>query len=263
MNMKIVTLTTDWGNDGFYAASVKGKLLSLIPDVQVVDISHNVKKFDILDAYFILKNSYHYFPEGSIHIVGVNSIESSETPHILVGYKNHYFICADNAIMAYIIGDDKPDFIIDINFNSDSDLFNFPCRDLFVKIAAEIFSGKNIDELGERKNSLNQSIYLPEPAVFDDRISGSVIYIDNYSNVFTNISRELFMRERKARSFKIELFGTYSMRSISNSYLDVMESDFVAIFNDLNLLELAICKGELAKLLSVELGSSVQIYFDK
>ena len=76
--MKIVTLTTDWGNDGFYAASVKGKLLSLMPDVQVVDISHNVKKFDVLDAYFKLKNSFHYFPKGSVHIVGVNSIESSK-----------------------------------------------------------------------------------------------------------------------------------------------------------------------------------------
>ena len=109
--MAIITLTTDWGEKDYYIGTVKGSILSLMPNVTIVDISHKINHFDIEPASFVIKNCYKSFPKGTIHIIGVNSEASIETPHVLICYQGYYFIGADNGIFSLIF-DEKPEKII-------------------------------------------------------------------------------------------------------------------------------------------------------
>ena len=136
-----------------YLAAVKGSIHKLIPDAEIVDISHNIPSFDLNQTSFIIRNSYKYFPEGSIHIIGVKSDASISTPHTAVLYDGHYFIGADNGVFSLIF-DHDPDKIVELDIIQDSDSFTFSTRDVFVIAAAHIASGKPFEELGIVKESL-------------------------------------------------------------------------------------------------------------
>ena len=82
--MAIITLTSDWGTSDYYAAAVKGVILSQVPNATIVDITHEIPHFDVAETGFTLRNCFHNFPEGTIHIIAVETIESSETPHVVV-----------------------------------------------------------------------------------------------------------------------------------------------------------------------------------
>ncbi|MCP4180315.1 MAG: SAM-dependent chlorinase/fluorinase, partial [bacterium] len=94
--MPIITLTSDWGLKDHYLAVVKASIYSQLSDVNIVDISHLIPQYDIAQASYVVKNTYSYFPKGSIHIIGVNTVASIETHHVGVYVDGHYFIGADN-----------------------------------------------------------------------------------------------------------------------------------------------------------------------
>ena len=100
--MPIITLTSDWGTKDHYLASVKGVILKQIPEARIVDISHNISPHNLTEAAFIIRNCYHDFPEGTIHIIGVSTIESEHTPHTIICTEGQYFIGADNGIFSLI-----------------------------------------------------------------------------------------------------------------------------------------------------------------
>lgn len=126
--MNIITLTTDWGLKDYYIGAVKGKIYSLMPQANVVDITHQIHPYDIEEASYILKNSFPYFPDKTIHIIGINSIASAQTPHVLIGFKNHYFICSDNGIMALVIGTKIPTLFLTLIFLKTRTLIIFQKR---------------------------------------------------------------------------------------------------------------------------------------
>ncbi len=260
--MSIVTLTTDWGLTDYYVGAVKGKLLSLMPDLNIIDISHSIHPFDIEQTAYILKYAYSNFPEGTIHIISVNSIASVSSPHIVVYFNNHYFICADNGIMNIIVGKEKVNKIIDIDIIQDSDSYNFPTKDLFIKVAVHIVQNLPLSELGEEKQHFSCSVQVSEPVIDHNLIKGTVIHVDNYSNVITNISRELFKSIQKGRKFVINPCPGFEIYQLNDSYLDVELNTLVAFFNSNDLLEIAINQSNLASLLSIFEGkSNVNIYF--
>ncbi|MDY0217137.1 MAG: SAM-dependent chlorinase/fluorinase, partial [Bacteroidales bacterium] len=163
--------------------------------------------------------------------------------------------------MALVIGDENPDFIIDIDFPQDTDTYNFPEKDLFVKIAAHIYNGLSLDELGDPKNSLNTLLINNEPNLKPNNINGKVSHIDAYSNIITNITKTDFKNIQKGRKFEITVFPGFSINQLKTSYLDVEDNSLVAFFNDNDLLEIGINKGHLASLMSVRIGSFINIEF--
>lgn len=96
--MAIITLTSDWGLSDYYVGAVKGVIYSYCPQAVIVDITHNITPFDLKNAGFIVKNCYKNFPEGTIHILGIDTEESDEFSHIVVKADGHYFIGCDNGI---------------------------------------------------------------------------------------------------------------------------------------------------------------------
>ena len=258
--MAIITLTTDWGSQDHYAGAVKGALLSLMPDISIVDISHTIPKFDIEPASFVIRNSYPNFPKGTIHIIGINTEASIETPHIIALYDGHYFIGADNGIFSLIFKN-KPEKIIEINIPQDTDYFTFSTRDVFVKTSYLILKGEKPESLGYERNSLNEMIQL-NPITESDSIKGNVIYIDSYENVIINIRQKLFREVGKGRKFTISFRGGNDIGTISRAYKDVEPGEKLALFGSSGYLEIAINTGNASSLLGLKLKDSVRIDFE-
>jgi len=254
----IITLISDWGLKDHYAAAVKGALLNQLPGVTIVDISHEVKKFDILQTSFILRNCYSAFPKGTIHIIAVNTEASITEPHTIVVYDGHYFIGADNGIFSLMF-DNKPELIIELSLIQDSDYFTFSERDVFIKTAVLIAKGTKIEEIGIKRDHLNHKMTL-KPIVENSSIKGTVIYIDSYENVFVNITEKMFKECGKNRAFSIN-FRDEEINKISKSYADVLEGDITALFSTTGFLEITQNLGNASEMLNLKLGDPVRIYF--
>jgi S-adenosylmethionine hydrolase len=250
--MSIITLTTDFGLKDHSVAAVKGALYNEIENAKVVDISHLISPFDSIEAAYVIKNAYHNFPEGSVHIIGVDSELTPENKHIAVLLDNHYFICANNGIMSLIASEIRPDKIVEINIHRAVDT-NFTVLDVFVKVAGHILRGGKLEVIGKSIEELRQIKYI-EPQVNDakNQIIGHVVYIDNFGNVVTNIKRTYFEAMAGSRSFVISARHV-EFKSIFDSYSDAINFELpankretigkkLALFNSSGYLELAIYK---------------------
>ena len=113
--MPIVTLMTDFGNKDYAVAALKGSILSTVENPHIVDISHDIAPYNPTEASYVLKNAYKTFPNGSIHIIGVDSEKTPENQHLVMFFDGHYFIGADNGIFAMIKGDLKSEKIVGLN----------------------------------------------------------------------------------------------------------------------------------------------------
>ena len=256
--MAIITLTSDWGLKDHYAGAVKGAILRMLPTAHIVDISHHVPAFDLNQAAFIVRNFYRNFPEGTIHILAINSEAAIETPHTLVFHHGHYFIGADNGIFSLLF-DDKPTKIIELDILQDSDYFTFPARDVFVKVACHIAAGKPIDTLGHPKDKVLQKMAF-QPVIQGDLVKGKVIYIDNYDNVFVNITESLFNSIVKNHKFAITFrSANYNITEISKSYKDVSPGVMLALFSSSGYLEIAIREGKASSLLGLKMDQLVTV----
>jgi len=256
--MAIITLTSDWGLKDHYIGAVKGAIMRQMPGVSIVDISHNIPAFDLNQTAFIIRNFFRDFPEGTIHIIGVNTEAGIQTPHTLVKHKGHFFIGADNGIFSLIF-DEPPEMVIELDVIQDSNYFTFPARDVFAKVACHIAAGKPPEELGHIKTKIMQKMAF-QPVIQGDLMKGKVIYVDNYENAFTNITESLFKSIVKNRRFAITFRSpSYRITSISKSYQDVNEGEMLAIFSASGYLEIAINKGKASSLLGLKMDQSVTI----
>ena len=264
--MAIVTLTTDWGTKDHYLASVKGSLLSRIPDVQIFDISHDVPPFDINQASYILRSCYRDFPEGTVHLIGVNSDSSPDYPHVAIKIDGQYFIGADNGIFSLIFNK-KPDYIVALEIMQDTDKFTFSTKDVFAKATEMLIKGTPIEKLGFERKELTKRMSF-EPVVETDpdgsvTIIGKVIYVDRYENAITNINRAFFEEQGKKRPFTIS-FNSFKniIDRISQSYSDVAVSEACALFDSNDLLEISVNQGNAGSLLGLKRDTKVRISFD-
>jgi len=256
--MPIITLTSDWGLKDHYLAAVKGAIYSQLPGAVIVDISHQVSSFDLNQAAFIVRNSWRNFPEGTIHILGVNTEASIETPHTVAFYKGHYFIGADNGIFSLIF-DEIPEKIIELDIIQDSDYFTFSTRDVFVKAACHIAKGNPLEELGRMKSSVLEKIPF-NPVIDGNLIKGKVIYVDSYENVYVNISESLFTSMTKGKKFIIQFRSdSYRIKVISKAYKDVVQGEMLALFSTSGLLEIAINQGKASSLLGLRVDQSILV----
>jgi len=250
--VSVITLITDFGTKDHYVGSVKGALYSELNDLRIVDISHSISPFNIIEAAYIIENSYKNFPIGSIHIIGVDSEKTPEQNHLVIKLDGHYFICADNGILSLLTTKIKPEKIININVHNEFPS-TFSVLDIFVKIAAHIYRGGSIDLVGSKIEKLKE-LYNINPILNEktNEIIGNVIYVDNYENVVTNITKKIFQDFGKSRNFEINA-RNYKFKQIVKSYSEAIRFDInkesrkeigkkIALFNKSDYLELSIYK---------------------
>lgn len=259
--MAVITLTTDLGLKDYYVSSIKGAILSQCPDVRIIDITHNLPRFDIAQAAFIIRNVRKEFPPGTIHIIGVMPAATPETPHVAVEAEGQYFIGADNGMFSLIF-DRAPDKIVELTISQDTDFLTFPTKDIFVKAACHLARGGTLEVIGGPKDAvMEKSIF--KPIVDAHTIKGTVIYIDYFGNVITNITQQLFKEALKGRKFFIACKDpSYNIKTISKDYSNVPVNELVALFGATGFLEIAINIGNASKLLKIELGDIIRIEFD-
>ena len=250
--MSILTLTTDYGNKDYSVSELKAKIYNEITDVRIVDISHNISPFNLTEAAYIIKSAYRHFPKGSIHIIGIESDLTPENAHIAMKFDDNYFIGADNGVFSMIIGDFKADSMVEINIHKNYNN-TITANDVFVKIATHISRDGKLEVIGKKIDSIKE-IKDIKPVVSNDnnQIIGSVIYIDNYGNVVTNITQNIFDKIAKSRPFTIyarnvkfdKIFNNYSDAIDYSVPKDKREEDGkkIALFNNLGYLELSIYK---------------------
>ncbi len=250
--MSIITLTTDYGNKDYSVSELKAKIYNEITDVRIVDISHNISPFNLTEAAYIIKSAYRHFPKGSIHIIGIESDLTPENAHIAMKFNDNYFIGADNGVFSMIIGDFKADSMVEINIHKNYNN-TITANDVFVKIATHISRDGKLEVVGKKIDSIKE-IKNIKPVVSSDnnQIIGSVIYIDNYGNVVTNITQNIFDKIAKSRPFTIyarnvkfdKIFNNYSDAIDYSVPKDKREEDGkkIALFNNLGYLELSIYK---------------------
>jgi len=257
--MAIITLTSDWGTSDYYLAAVKGTILAQLPDVNIVDISHHIAAFDVESAAFTIQQCFRSFPQGTVHLIGINSEESKETPHTIVKAHGQYFVGADTGIFSMILEDEEAEAIIEIDIPLDSDFYTFSTRDRFVKAAVQLIKGTPLHDLGFQREELNKRLpFLP--ATTADSIKGMVIHVDAYENLITNINAKTFKAIKQNRPFEIYCSG-YRIRKISEGYQDVEVADLVALFGSHGMLEIAINQGKASSLLGIKRNTSVFISF--
>ena len=277
--MPLITLTTDFGTKDHFLGAIKGAIYSELEDAKIVDISHQISPFNITETAYILKNAYQNFPKGSIHIIGVDTELSVENKHIAIKLDGHYFVCPDNGIVSMIASEILPEKIVEITIH-DAIVSSFNVLDVFVKVACHIARGGTLDVIGKQITNYKQLTEV-HPSINDDKnqIIGSVIYIDNYGNVISNISKKLFQEIGKGRSFEV-IARNYSFEKIVQNYNDSVNFDIplenrqddgkkLAIFNSANYLEIAIYKSNLktvggaSTLLGLDYRDTITVRFNK
>jgi len=257
----VITLTTAWTDD-FYVAAIKGILLSAIPSVQVVDLSHQAPAFNsgISYAVYMVKHSYSYFPKGTIHIISIASEYSENAPFLAAYHNGHYFIGTDNGVFGLLF-DTDPEALVCIEKFTDDISPNYPAISVFAPAAVHLANHGKFADLGrvytdyQRKGSILATMD-------ESQITGTIIHVNGFGNAITNITHNDFERIGKGRPFEIMVQSTrYKITRINRYFHETSRGELLAVFNISGHLEIAINKGKLANLLQLTLNSNIIVKF--
>ncbi|MEO8087949.1 MAG: SAM-dependent chlorinase/fluorinase [Bacteroidota bacterium] len=258
--MPIVTLTTDWGTRDYYLPSFKGMLATHCPNATVIDISNEVDHFDILQASFILKNCYEKFPEGTIHFIGVrgNDTRQKSNGYLLIECKKHFFIGYDNGIFSLSLEDaEKKIFLTGINVIAPE----HEIMERIVEIIASISKGIGPETFCSPTEELI-SVINSTPSFDHESIRGSIIYIDSFQNIISNIPGSLFTEKVGDRTFSIIVRNhVCKFKKVYAHYSDAETGEPVCLFNEKGLLELALNGANAAGLLGVKVLDNIRVEF--
>ncbi|NJK83863.1 MAG: SAM-dependent chlorinase/fluorinase [Saprospiraceae bacterium] len=241
-----------------YIGMIKGSILSQVVDIQIVDITHYIEPHNIVQAAYILKNCYHDFPSGSIHIVSVNNRSIANSAILLCKHQEHYFIVPDNGILSLML-EEVPFQTVKISIDQKD---QFIIKNLYATIVRHLHEKGALEEIGQTALDIEQRIML-RPVVTASQIRGSVIYIDHYENVIVNIQRSLFEEIGLGRSFQISFKRHEPITHLSTYYYDVPIGEVLCLFNSAQFLEIAVNMGKAAKLLGLSIDDTIQIDFKR
>jgi S-adenosylmethionine hydrolase len=253
--MSIITLTTDFGTKDHFVGAVKGSIYNELKEAKVIDISHQITPFSITETAYVLKNAYKNFPKGTIHIIGVDSEISVENKPIAILLDGQYFIGCDNGILSLITNEIRPEKMVEITI-PDPEEYQFAILGKFIKVACHIARGGMLEVIGMQIDSIREIVEI-RPFINSEKnqILGSVIYIDNFGNVVSNISKSVFSEVGKGRDFEI-VARNYRFTKVYKRYNEVVDYKIpadkrqddgkrLALFNSANFLEIALYRSNL------------------
>lgn len=238
------------GLSDHYVASIKGVLYGINPAMRIVDISHTIKPFDVSEASFHVASCYKDFPKGTVHIIGVDtepiinfSGSDGAFPSVLE-LDGQFFIANDNGFFGTFLKERRPDnfWRIEDVFAS-TDLFKFPTKNLYVKIAGRILNGEDINSFGKITDQYRSALN-PVATQDPNLIKGYITHIDSFGNAITNIDVDAFKAQGENVPFVIYFKSKENfIDHISISYNEVAQGEKVAVFNENGWLEIAINRG--------------------
>ncbi len=254
--MAFVTLTTDFGKNNYNIASLKGAIFSAYPKSQLIDISNEIGNFDIIEASFMLSNSYKFYPKNTVHVIAVNGFYSSRVRLLLLKKNDYFFIAPDNGILSLIF--DEPD-INDIRYIE----YGKKTGDFYTTIAELVAQSQqqdDFDSIGEKVLSINKRITL-KPVISANTIRATVIFIDKFGNAILNVTKDLFDTYIANKPFRLYYSPKGFIDKIQNKYSDVPFGDELMLFNSAGYLEIAINMGNANTNLGISKDATLQIVF--
>ena len=258
--MQIVTLISDLGNKDWYAGALKGALLKATGGAaQLVDISHSIEPFEIVQAALVSRNSWLEYPEGTIQLRAVNCVYDQEPRFIAVKRAGHYFLAPDNGLLSLILGEIKPeDARLLVNTDTSA---HFAVKQVFSDAVGHLVSGQPMEALGEPAIAPAVEKIGLRPVINRDQIRGTVIHIDHFENVVLNIDQQMFAEASKGRSFSLFFKRNDPITTLSSNYGDVPVGETLCLFNSAGLLEIAVNFGKAATLLGLKKEDVVEVVF--
>lgn len=217
--MNIITALTDFGLKDSYVGVMKGVILSINPEARIVDITHGIEPQDILEASFVIDESYRFFPRGSIHLCVVDPTVGSTRRALLVKNHGHVFVGPDNGLFSMLVDDDA-----EIREITNKRFFlphvsgTFHGRDVFAPASAYLSLGARFSEFGPL---VHDPVNLPElrPNIVNGELNGRIVRFDRFGNAISNISTDILEGFLEADPFLI-IVGDMSFASVSRSYCD-------------------------------------------
>ncbi|MCS6886161.1 MAG: SAM-dependent chlorinase/fluorinase [Acidobacteriota bacterium] len=258
----IITLLTDYGTKDHFASSLKGAILSVNTNVDIVDITHDIAPQDVFGAALVLRNAYKTFPRFTIHIAIVDPTVGSERRPIIVMTDNYNFIGPDNGIFSYIYHEEEVNRVIRIDaphYYRMPVSATFHGRDIFAPIAGWITKGVDPRKMGEEITDYVR-FAIPQPQVTSGLIRGHVIHIDHFGNCVTNISTNELTNEIAARN-KVLLVNNHQIARFCRFYAECPDGEACALFGSAGLLEIAVPKSSAAQLLGIVRGMEVALHY--
>jgi S-adenosylmethionine hydrolase len=262
----IITLTTDFGLNDHFVGAMKGVILEAAPDAQIVDISHAVQPFDILDGALTISQAYSYFPSGTVHVVIVDpGVGTARRPIILTGDR-HLFVAPDNGVLSLVYAREQR---ISVRHVTAEHYFlqprsnTFHGRDVFSPVASFLAKGVDANRFGEEITDYVR-FAAPRPKPVDERtLRGVVLKVDRFGNLITNITPadipKLFAE--KPASFKIAL-GKGQVNRICANYAEGGPGEAFGILGSMGFLEIATNRGSAFQLLGVGKGTDVSVVLE-
>jgi len=259
----IITLTTDFGSNDHFVGVMKGVILEIVPEAQIVDICHSVQSFDVLDGALTISQAYSYFPSRTVHVVVVDPGVGTARRPILASCDKYHFVAPDNGVLSLVYGREERMHVRHItaeHYFLQPVSNTFHARDIFAPVAAwlakEVDSQKFGDEIDEYVR-----FSAPKPkAVGEGRLRGVVLKVDRFGNIVTNITPKdapmIFGADAKA--FKI-VVGSREITEIHSTYAEGAPGEVFGVLGSMGFLEIASNRAAAAQLTGAGKGNEVSI----
>ena len=262
----IVTLTTDFGLRDGYVAAMKGAMLSALPALTLVDVTHQIAAQDVMDAAFVLRQAVPSFPAETVHLVvvdpGVGTERRALAARFRAGGRAHGFVGPDNGVLPLLAGEAVEE-LVELDrpgaWGAARPSDTFHGRDLFGPVAARLAGGAALRELGTPIEA-PAAMHWPLPRTDEQGVDGMVLHVDRFGNCLTNITRTDLDGLRDGRPFKCYA-GSTVIQTHARTYAEAGAGDPLTLFGSSGLLEIAVNCGHAADLLSIQRGASVNVVY--
>jgi hypothetical protein len=259
----IITLTTDFGTNDHFVGAMKGVIVDIVPDVQIVDISHAVQAFDVLDGALTISQAYSYFPSGTTHVVVVDPGVGTARRPILASSDGHHFVAPDNGVLSMVYAREER---MRVRHITSEHYFRVPvsntfhARDIFAPVAAWLAKQVDSDKFGDEIEDYVRFAAPKPKAVAENRMRAVVLKVDRFGNLITNVTPEdvpaIFAEGAK---FKITI-GSKEFSEIRRTFVDGAPGEVFGIIGSMGYLEIVANRASAAQLTGAGKGSEVSIF---
>ncbi len=260
----IVTLTTDFGTNDHFVGAVKGVILDIVPEAAIVDISHAVQAYDVLDGALAISQAYSYFPTGTVHMVVVDPGVGTTRRPIIASSDGYHFVAPDNGVLSMVYAKEER---IHVRHVTSEHYFRQPVsntfhgRDVFAPIAAYLAKLVDSHKFGDEiEDYVKFAAPKPKPAG-DNRLRAVVLKVDRFGNLITNVTPQdapsLF--GANPAPFKI-VVGSKEITDIRSAYAEGAPGEVFGIIGSMGYLEIVANRAAAAQVTGAGKGSEVSIF---
>lgn len=269
MTRPIIVLMTDFGTKDIYVGVMKGVILGICPQAAIVDLTHEIAPQAVSVGAWALKNGHKYFPEGTIFVAVVDPEVGSERHPVALQAGGYTFVAPDNGLLTHIVRmypDGEAVTIIHPAYRLPEVSATFHGRDIFAPAAAHLATGVPLAALGQPLSTLVELDILPA-RVEDRRVVGSVIHIDHFGNLITNIEPLMWRTQQQlaigdlvmeAHRARVTILDT-AIRGVHRAYYEARSGDLLAQVDSSGALEIAVYRGSAAAYVGASVGDIVTL----